>query len=377
MRLPYRASIVIAIVVIYTVVGMGICFSAVTPDPDVTFMDAVGSVDLLNNGNPFQEGGSAFNNDDYMLPLTDPAHLPDRYMFQSQTFDREAQSPFGALLKFSDVVYLIPGYVYTLSFDYYDYTTIGSTPITWATRGLPVRLVYAAGSQTSYSDYVIAETTTVTMDIEELQPSGYRATVKFQLGSLGLSSATKENYYENVGATGVYYYNGIYIDYSGLGSSVNTNWRYYSAVENFSLLVDNSDDYNNFVLDNVVDDYIEKEEQEIEDKGNQAIEDTTEAMPENNGTGVISALGNLISAFSYLGEDAVLPIPQVSIPAISGMWEKKVLIEETELDFGEMISNFPSGLMLFLQASTTIALIIWCIKELWNMIQYFVSLRGG
>lgn len=121
---------------------------------------------------------------------------------------------------------------------------------------------------------------------------------------------------------------------------------------------------------------IDQEKAEADSSGNSAVDDLTEAVPDYSEQ-FIEALREFASAFSYEGTEAVLPIPSIKIPCIPGLIPETVIFDGEDLDFGDYIVLLPSGLLLLVQSLLTIALIVYCFKELYDAISYVLTLRRG
>lgn len=65
------------------------------------------------------------------------------------------------------------------------------------------------------------------------------------------------------------------------------------------------------------------------------------------------------------------------IPALNGMGKRINLTEEIEFNFGSYIQMMPSNLLLVIQILLTIALIVYCFKELYSIIQMVMVNKGG
>ena len=120
----------------------------------------------------------------------------------------------------------------------------------------------------------------------------------------------------------------------------------------------------------------DNEKDEATDEGNQGVGDLTDAIPDYS-EGFMDALRDFTSAMSYTGTDAKLKIPAVMVPSLGDLVPGFQMMEEMELDFGAYVRMMPSGLMTLAQSLLTIALIVYCFKELYGTISYFLTLKGG
>lgn len=121
---------------------------------------------------------------------------------------------------------------------------------------------------------------------------------------------------------------------------------------------------------------IDSEKQEASDAGDSAAGDLMEMIP-NESQGFMDAIQSLVSSMSYSGTDAKLPVPAITIPAIPGVMDAIQLTDELSVDFGYWVQQLPGGVLKLVQILCTIALIVYCFKELYGMIAYAMTLKGG
>lgn len=120
----------------------------------------------------------------------------------------------------------------------------------------------------------------------------------------------------------------------------------------------------------------EKEKEEAQSSGDSSISKGTNSI-EDKGTGFANSLNGLVSSMSYSGTQCSWTFPQVKLPAIKGVMEEIVLIEEQPIDFTTWINAIPSPILLLIQSVMTMSLIVYCFKELYGTISYVLTLRGG
>lgn len=121
----------------------------------------------------------------------------------------------------------------------------------------------------------------------------------------------------------------------------------------------------------------EREKQEAQTSGDNATSDSNNAMPSVD-SGFSNSLKSFVTSLSYNGTEAILPIPETSIPAIDGIMDKVVLIPEQGYDLSSIITQYiPSNLLTLLQYLFDIALVLFCVYELYGLIQYVLTLRKG
>lgn len=120
----------------------------------------------------------------------------------------------------------------------------------------------------------------------------------------------------------------------------------------------------------------EKEKQEANEKGNSAASDVTGAIPADT-SGVTAGIQSFVQAMAYDGTAAKWTFPALYLPAIPGVMERIELTAEQDIDFGVWAQQIPSGVLEIVQIVSTIALVLFCFKELYGMISYFLTLKGG
>lgn len=121
----------------------------------------------------------------------------------------------------------------------------------------------------------------------------------------------------------------------------------------------------------------EREKQETQTSGDNATNDSNSAMPSVD-SGFANSLKSFVNSMSYNGTEAILPIPKTSIPAIAGVTDEVVLIPEQGYDLSAVISQYiPANLLTLLQHLFDIALVLYCVYELYGLIQYVLTLKKG
>lgn len=133
----------------------------------------------------------------------------------------------------------------------------------------------------------------------------------------------------------------------------NTDKEIQADKENTQAIIDNQNEL------------AEQEKQEIQNSGNQAT-DAADSIP-NESEGFINALGTFVSTMSTTDTACSITFPAIKTPSFAGI-PAATLSEEKEVDFSAAISLIPSDIMKLIQALTTIALIVFCFKELYDTI---------
>lgn len=120
----------------------------------------------------------------------------------------------------------------------------------------------------------------------------------------------------------------------------------------------------------------EQEKSEAQQGANDAFDGVVDVVPDHS-EGLVDAFSGLASSMSYNGTAAKLAIPAVSLPGIDGLYDGFIVMQPQELDFEVYFQMLPENLLLLVQSLFTAALIIFCFKELYNTIQYCLTLKGG
>lgn len=121
----------------------------------------------------------------------------------------------------------------------------------------------------------------------------------------------------------------------------------------------------------------EKEKDEATDTGDDGVGEITDVIPDYS-TGFIEGMGNLVSALSYTGTECIWKFPQLYIPEMDGISGQISLTDsEMDIDISQWVNSLPSALLTVVRSVLTIALILFCVRELYNTIQYVLTLKGG
>lgn len=120
----------------------------------------------------------------------------------------------------------------------------------------------------------------------------------------------------------------------------------------------------------------QNEKDEAQQSGQGSVDDVSGAI-EDKSAGFISSLGNLIQTMSYTGTECAWKFPAIKLPAIEGVMPEYKLTEEQPIDFEFWVEKIPSQVLLLIRSLLTIALIVYCFKELYSTISYVLTLKGG
>ena len=151
----------------------------------------------------------------------------------------------------------------------------------------------------------------------------------------------------------------------------------YEQLNQIISALNNSSANTETAVDNANKKAEEREKQETQSSGDKATNDTNSAMPSVD-SGFSNSLKSFVSSLSYNGTEAILPIPETSIPALDGITDKVVLIPEQGFDFSSVITQYiPANLLTLLRYLFDIALVLFCVYELYGLIQYVLTLKKG
>ena len=121
----------------------------------------------------------------------------------------------------------------------------------------------------------------------------------------------------------------------------------------------------------------EREKNETQAAGDKSTSDTESALPSVN-EGFGTSLKSFVQSMSYNGTEAILPIPRAYLPAMNGATDEITLIPEQNYDMSAAINQYlPVTLLQLIRHLFTIALILYCVYELYGLIQYVLTLRKG
>lgn len=157
--------------------------------------------------------------------------------------------------------------------------------------------------------------------------------------------------------------------------NANTNKITSNADKNASNIQSNDDKNTQSIIDNQ-NQLVEQEKTETQNSGNNSVNDVSGSVPDMS-AGMLSALQSLSNAVSYTGTVAVWKFPQMYIPAISGVTDRINLNSETEINFAYWVDKIPQDIRTIISALSTIGLVVFAFKELYGLISYVLTLKGG
>lgn len=157
---------------------------------------------------------------------------------------------------------------------------------------------------------------------------------------------------------------------SGMANNITAN-----ADKNASNIQSNNDKNTQSIIDNQ-NQLAEQEKTETQNSGNDSVSDVSGSVPDKS-AGMLSALQSLSNAVSYTGTSAKWTFPQMYIPAISGVTDRINLNTAMEIDFTYWVNQIPQDIRTVISAIATIGLVIFAFKELYCLISYVLTLKGG
>lgn len=181
----------------------------------------------------------------------------------------------------------------------------------------------------------------------------------FVYGSDSIAIAKLEQIYSAVNSLG-----------GNLSSSINSN-----ADKNASEIQANDDKNTQSIIDNQ-NQLAEQEKTETQNSGNNSINDVSGSVPDKS-AGMLSALQSLSNAVSYTGTVATWKFPQMYIPAIAGVTDRINLNPEMQINFTYWVNKIPQDIRTVISALATIGLVVFAFKELYGLISYVLTLKGG
>lgn len=142
-------------------------------------------------------------------------------------------------------------------------------------------------------------------------------------------------------------------------------------------ILQNSQSSTETAVDNANKKAEEREKNETQAAGDKSTSDTESALPSVN-EGFGTSLKSFVQSMSYNGTEALLPIPRLYIPAMSNVTDEITLMNEQNYDMSAAINQYlPDTLLQLIRHLFTIALILYCVYELYGLIQYVLTLRKG
>lgn len=148
-----------------------------------------------------------------------------------------------------------------------------------------------------------------------------------------------------------------------------------NADKNAQDIQENQDQNTQDIIDNQ-NQLQQNEKDEAQQSGEGSVDNVSGAI-EDKSAGFISSLGDLIQTMSYTGTECAWKFPAIKLPAIEGVMPEYTLTEEKPIDFEFWVNKIPGQILVLIRSLLTIALIVYCFKELYSTISYVLTLKGG
>lgn len=201
---------------------------------------------------------------------------------------------------------------------------------------------------------------------------------------------------------GAQYHSGTHVNFAGAGNSTlkwsssgTTWWCDFSCTASFADIRNISQFYISMDLDDLrnVDVIIstmlswftvefdvtasaqheadrEADEQHAQQSGDGNIDDLTGSIDTGNADQAGSAIQNFANAFVTNDTSAVLQVPGFGLPDFLG---GHTLFEGASVDFEDTIEQFPSTILLVVRSLFTVFLIVFAVKETYNLVTQFLT----
>ena len=157
--------------------------------------------------------------------------------------------------------------------------------------------------------------------------------------------------------------------------NANTDKITSNADKNASNIQSNNDKNTQSIIDNQ-NQLAEQEKTETQNSADNSVSDVSGSVPDKS-AGMLSALQSLSNAVSYTGTSAKWTFPQMYIPAIAGVTDRINLNPEMEINFTYWVNQIPGDIRTLISALATIGLVVFAFKELYGLISYVLTLKGG
>ena len=118
------------------------------------------------------------------------------------------------------------------------------------------------------------------------------------------------------------------------------------------------------------------EKTEATNSGNSSVDSLTGAIPDMT-SGFLDSFSNLATAMSTKSTSANWFVPKIKLPAISGVMPEITLTSRQEIDFEYWVNKIPSNVLSVVRIICTCSLIIFCVKEVYGLIQSVMVNKGG
>lgn len=151
-----------------------------------------------------------------------------------------------------------------------------------------------------------------------------------------------------------------------------------SIISDLGLMIEEQKETNSWLekIFDLLDKQPEEEKNAAQSQANQSSSDA-QASIEDKSAGFIDSVNGLASSMSYSGTQCAWTFPSLYLPEIPGVMSRTQLTSEKPIDFAYWVNQIPSDILLLVRSVLTIALIGFCFKEFYTVIEYVLTMRGG
>ena len=138
--------------------------------------------------------------------------------------------------------------------------------------------------------------------------------------------------------------------------------------DNTQDIIDNQKDNTQSIIDNQ-NELAEQEKNDINSSGNSAVESVEDSIPNYN---FMDSLKMFIDCIKSTDTTCIIDIPEIYIPSVAGI-PRTVLYDGGQFDFATAIDVIPARALKLVQNLNTIALILFCGKEMYEILFGFAD----
>lgn len=120
----------------------------------------------------------------------------------------------------------------------------------------------------------------------------------------------------------------------------------------------------------------ENEKNEANSTGDSGVSDVQEAVPDYSDN-ILGAFKELIDCFCHSNTDCSFVMPEFKTPAIAGIIPSFKIWDEFSIDFDYYLKKLPHEVVFGAQFLLSSGVLLWGVYELYDLIQYVVTLRKG
>lgn len=116
-------------------------------------------------------------------------------------------------------------------------------------------------------------------------------------------------------------------------------------------------------VSDALDDASAKEEEKINNTGNDVSQQLLDAVPDYS-TAFLPAVKNLSDALGYTGTSCVLTMPAITVPAVSNLFSETKILDEQQINFEEYFNKMPETVLTLIRALFDITVVFFCLREI-------------